>query len=96
MSEPVTVPSLCQSCKFAEWERTSNGRRHPNGSGRCLFQIPDSPLPKWADSRAYGRDKPPITTLREYFTQREGNPYISWLDYHRTEPRPCATHEPKP
>lgn len=25
----------CDDCKFASWERTSNGRLHPGKSGRC-------------------------------------------------------------
>ena len=25
----------CDDCEFAEWNRTSNGRLHPNKGGRC-------------------------------------------------------------
>jgi hypothetical protein len=25
----------CDDCKFAEWNRTSNGRLHPDKTGKC-------------------------------------------------------------
>lgn len=25
----------CDDCKYADWKRTSNGRLHPSGEGRC-------------------------------------------------------------
>lgn len=36
----------CETCKFADWERTSNGRLHPGGHGKCTWkkkiQLPES------------------------------------------------------
>ena len=29
----------CLGCKFAEWKRTSNGRLHPDQSGRCNWSV---------------------------------------------------------
>lgn len=28
---------LCERCRFALWDKTSNGRRHPSGDGRCTW-----------------------------------------------------------
>lgn len=36
----------CDTCKFADWKRTSNGRLHPNKSGKCTFVWTPPPLPK--------------------------------------------------
>ena len=94
MSEGVV--SLCATCKFAEWDKTANGRRHPNGNGRCTFVFPDTPLPKWFSARAYGRDSKPIGTLREYMDSRHGVRYIGWREHHVMAPRPCATYEAQP
>ena len=27
----------CDGCKYADWRRTSNGRLHPDKSGRCVY-----------------------------------------------------------
>jgi hypothetical protein len=47
----------CTKCKYAEWERTTAGRLHPSGQGRCTYpwkmpQLPasmhwigDAPVP---------------------------------------------------
>jgi hypothetical protein len=94
--KPPSVPSVCQTCRFAQWEQTANGRRHPNGSGTCLFQFPDSPLPKWFRERSYVHGNPELASLREYFEQRQPVRYISWLDNHRIVAAHCATHEAKP
>ena len=29
--------SNCDYCVYAVWEKTTNGRLHPNKSGRCVF-----------------------------------------------------------
>jgi hypothetical protein len=29
----------CETCKFAEWKRTANGRLHPDKSGKCTRLI---------------------------------------------------------
>lgn len=39
------VRTICAECRFADWKKTANGRRHPDNSGRCSFQIPA--LPRW-------------------------------------------------
>lgn len=28
----------CKDCKFASWQRTTTGRLHPSGDGRCTWQ----------------------------------------------------------
>ena len=37
--------TLCEKCKWAKWNRTKTGRRHPSGQGRCTFEWTPSPLP---------------------------------------------------
>ena len=29
----------CKHCKYAEWAKTTNGRRNPHELGRCTYQI---------------------------------------------------------
>lgn len=36
----------CRTCKFAKWDTTKNGRRHPSGDGRCTCPIKMPTLPK--------------------------------------------------
>ena len=36
----------CKGCKWAEWNRTASGRLHPNGGGRCTFQVKIPVLPQ--------------------------------------------------
>jgi hypothetical protein len=35
----------CTKCKHAEWDRTKNGRLHPNGQGKCKYpyKLPELP-----------------------------------------------------
>lgn len=35
----------CVDCKFANWQRTSSGRLHPSGDGRCEWKVPAIHLP---------------------------------------------------
>lgn len=35
----------CIGCKHAKWNRTSNGRLHPSGEGRCTYPWVMNPLP---------------------------------------------------
>lgn len=39
----------CLTCALAKWDRTSNGRLHPSGKGRCTFVPEPGPLPPWAN-----------------------------------------------
>ncbi len=36
----------CDTCAFAKWKTTTNGRLHPDGSGRCTFVWSPPPMPK--------------------------------------------------
>lgn len=33
----MSEPSTCVGCIYAEWGRTTSGRLHPSGNGRCLY-----------------------------------------------------------
>lgn len=35
----------CIGCKYADWKKTSNGRLHPSGDGRCRYAWKAPPLP---------------------------------------------------
>ena len=35
----------CDGCIYAQWQRTSNGRLHPNKTGRCTFAVKVPALP---------------------------------------------------
>jgi len=32
------APTICERCRFAKWERTKAGHRHPNGLGVCMWK----------------------------------------------------------
>lgn len=43
----------CTRCKYADWQRTSAGKLHPNGTGWCRYPYKLPPLPQsmyWARS----------------------------------------------
>lgn len=69
----------CTGCKWAEWDRTSAGRLHPSGSGRCQYKYKLPPLPGafyWlGNPRLYGGliiRKRDLTSHCPYF-EREAN-----------------------
>jgi hypothetical protein len=35
----------CSTCRFAQWNRTANGKLHPSGNGKCLWARPDIKIP---------------------------------------------------
>lgn len=37
--------SLCETCKWAEWNVTASGRLHPNKGDRCGFKWELPPVP---------------------------------------------------
>lgn len=84
------VESLCATCRFAEWKKTANGRRHPDGTGLCAYQFPDGPLPRWVNLRA----RLPLVTVCEALNHLGGGRWIYRRDYRHTVAVPCATHAP--
>jgi hypothetical protein len=52
---PLELATPCRTCAFADWRKTSNGRRHPEGSGKCLYQFPEIPLPLWVHLPSFGQ-----------------------------------------
>lgn len=94
MSGQQGVLSLCATCRHAEWEKTANGRRHPNGVGQCRYMPPDGPLPKCRSFRC-GRDSRWVTTIHEFIAVKAGNAQIYWREHHNTIADPCAAWESK-
>ena len=35
----------CLDCKYAEWQKTTAGKLHPSGDGRCKYPWKMPPLP---------------------------------------------------
>jgi len=35
----------CLDCKYADWKRTTSGRLHPSGDGRCTYKWKSPQLP---------------------------------------------------
>ena len=70
----------CNTCRYAEWERKSNGTLHPSGDGQCVFPYKIKDLP----SAFYWLGKPPkpcggginrsyiLKDHCSYFNEREG------------------------
>lgn len=42
--QKIPTPN-CDDCKHAVWKRTSNGRLHPDKTGRCGFEWTPPPMP---------------------------------------------------
>jgi hypothetical protein len=36
----------CTNCKYAEWEKTSAGKLHPSGNGKCKYPLRIPALPQ--------------------------------------------------
>lgn len=50
----------CDTCMYADWKRTSNGRLHPDKTGRCGFVWNPPPLPyAFSFSYSYGKGEVP-------------------------------------
>lgn len=88
MSAPQKgVVSACSDCRFAQWNQTANGRRHPNGAGLCAWQAPDVPAPKWLHVR-YAQAQ----SVRAYVNHGQHR-QIFYRDTWHTEPEPCPAKE---
>lgn len=87
--------SMCATCRHADWDKTLSGRRHPRGSGKCAYQLPDSPLPKWAVEVSYGPKPDHLTRLSQILDRKLHGRWIYWREAHGAEPTPCATWEAK-
>lgn len=64
--------NLCINCKFAEWERTKDGKLHPSGAGRCTWQMPEIQLP--ASMYFFGSSPKPMGGYIERKEQRASCP----------------------
>lgn len=31
--------SVCVGCRYASWDKTTTGRRHPDGGGQCTWSV---------------------------------------------------------
>jgi hypothetical protein len=82
------VYSPCESCRFAEWRRTTNGRRHPSGDGKCTWAPPDAPLPLYATRSYYTRQ---ATTVAALVNLSLG---VRSISRHPTKADTCGCHEP--
>lgn len=50
----------CVECKYADWHRTANGRLHPDGEGRCTFEVKIPAIPASMSWGYSSTDKPHI------------------------------------
>lgn len=74
----------CETCVFAEWDKTKGGKLHPSGWGRCRWTSGDLVLPKSV----------------EYQFQKIALPLRgSWIQRgtkHESQTRPCPTWSKAP
>lgn len=55
---PNTPEHLCLTCGMVNWNKTANGRVHPNGQGRCAWTPPYIPTPAaWNWGVGFGESK---------------------------------------
>lgn len=47
----------CLNCKYALWDKTSSGRLHPSGDGRCAWKLPEIHIPKAYFYHAYREEQ---------------------------------------
>ena len=45
----INPSPTCCGCRYAEWRKTTAGRLHPSGDGRCgyVVTIPPIPISMW-------------------------------------------------
>lgn len=54
---------LCLTCKLAQWKKTTNGRLHPGGDGKCRWKPPHIPTPEswhWGGWSVAARQPTPL------------------------------------
>lgn len=77
--------TVCDGCRFAEWEKTASGRLHPSGHGRCAYAanhpVPASHNGSWTQGRSG------MFEVRGGNIHRTGIAASSWLSA-------CAVREP--
>jgi hypothetical protein len=64
-----TVTRSCDTCRFAEWQKTANGRLHPGKQGKCTWQAPVYPIPKAVSYGWQGGGKPPVEHHGRYISR---------------------------
>jgi hypothetical protein len=85
------VLSKCATCRHASWRQTANGRRHPDGSGECQYEVPDMVLPKWAHQWSWSH-KEQLMTVRGLVSKHSVGRHI-W--YRESRLQECPTWEAK-
>ena len=69
----------CTYCKYAEWKKTSSGKLHPSGDGRCTYEVVIPKLPaskRWATSGSLPMPTHGFINRREEL--KEDCVYFSW------------------
>lgn len=77
---------ICEGCKFANWERTSNGRLHPSGMGKCEWQKTFRVAGSYTGSigHAYGG---PLVAWGSTICRKKGDEFPDRCDvFQRAEP----------
>ena len=74
----------CFGCRFAQWKRTTDGRLHPDGTGRCTWKLPY--VPKAAAYQWIGRP----------YSERPDEPSVSggYLNRRDLTFDECEVYEP--
>lgn len=59
----------CDTCRFADWNKTANGRLHPGKQGKCTWTAPVYPIPKAVSYSWAGGGKPPVEQHGRYISR---------------------------
>ena len=71
----------CTHCKFAQWEKTNAGKRHPSGGGHCTYEYKLPTLP--ASMFWYGGEFAPARGGGDINRRKELKTdcaYFAWTD----------------
>ena len=54
-AKPAKRKTICNGCRFANWDKTASGKLHPSGYGRCAYTadyaVPASHNGSWTQGR---------------------------------------------
>jgi hypothetical protein len=71
---------ICETCKFANWELTVDGRKHPSGKGNCMWTGTLRVAGSMYSIKGYGH---PITKTGDIIFRKKGSEHPTKCDVYQ-------------